>query len=71
MVAGYLYRKVHEMIPMVGLIVSAYTIPRLVHMGLSNDNGWLVGALAWLGLLATLFLDFALVTTGSSLPKYP
>jgi hypothetical protein len=58
------------MIPMIGLMVSAYTIPRLLQMSSSADSGF-IRLVSALGLLATIFLDYALLTTGSSLPKYP
>ena len=59
------------MIPMVGLIVAAYTVPRLLSMIIEATGpigiatSVVIRIVSAIGLLATLFLAWSLVASGS------
>lgn len=50
------------MIPDIGLIIAAYTVVRFVQIMAHTEEKKLVQLLAFLGLLATLYLCWELVT---------
>jgi hypothetical protein len=55
-------------IPIIGFIVAAYTIPRLLSLGARSSEHVLTRIVAALGLLATIVLCLALLSSGSSTP---
>jgi len=59
------------MIPIIGLIVSVYTIVRMIDISMRESSGVFVRVLCVLGVVATAFLAFALVSSGASAPRSP
>jgi len=60
------------MLQLIGLIVAAYTIPRLVKMTtVAANSNIIVQIVSIVALIATVALAWMLLTTGTSAPTYP
>jgi hypothetical protein len=57
------------MLPEIGLIVAIYTVVRFIQFISDRAGHPIVKVVSGLGLIATLFLAYALVSSGSHMPN--